>query len=867
MFEVVLGMVRRLVSVSLVVLLPAVIHAQAPREARVHVTVVDPTGGVIPTATVTLVGLDPATRDAAPAPLQTNEKGIATFERVIPGRYSIQARFEGFDLGLLRDLRINAGDSRRVVMLPFNRVEESVTVGGRQEGASSRGNVAAFGLSLTPEQIEALSDDPSELERQTSELGGSDVIIRVDSFEGQQLPPKAQIKSIHVTRDQFAAETEQPGSTFVDVITQPGVGAIRGGANFSFRDGTMDGRNQFLASGTRTPGQFRNYGFNISGALIPDRADFSVGVNGNNQYRNPILNENTITGAPSQVLNLRDESTFHNINAFFNYALTRDQTLKLGYTQQINTYTTGVGGWDATDRLYTGEYNTYGFRVMEAGPIGRRMFLNSRLSLNWVDQTTESAVERPTIVVLDSMTFGGAQQAGGTHSRNFILESDVDYVRGIHSWRAGIKMTGGSFRTDQRFNYLGTFTFSNPEEYLAGRPTLFTIETGDPSFSYFNVQGAVYLQDDIRFGKSLTLSPGVRYSAQKRVHDPTAFEPRFGITWAPFRSGRTTVRASAGTFHGWLTTDILAQAIRLDGLHQRQVIINDPSYPDPRLDEGVAIPPTKYLIGKYQLVQNIRYSAGVEQAFSPRVRVSVLYTYWHMKQNPRGENLNPLIDGVRPDPNFGNVVATVTDGEIRRHDVFVNYNLNLAPPGPATNAAWFNWRRLAVNGGYGWLHPLRNTALGPFDVPASGTLDTEWGPGPASLRYAFFSSVTSTQIRNLSINLGLNILDGFVYHETTGRDDNGDGFLNDRLPGVGLWSLRTDGREMLNMRVQYNFALGGPVVGAQQRYRANVFVNINNPTNHANYVGYSGVITSPNYRKPTAVMNPRTINMGMGVNF
>ena len=61
MFEVVLGRVRRLAGVSLVLLLPAIVYAQAPREARVHVTVVDPTGGVIPTATVTLVGLDAAT--------------------------------------------------------------------------------------------------------------------------------------------------------------------------------------------------------------------------------------------------------------------------------------------------------------------------------------------------------------------------------------------------------------------------------------------------------------------------------------------------------------------------------------------------------------------------------------------------------------------------------------------------------------------------------------------------------------------------------------------------------------------------------------------------------------------------------------
>jgi hypothetical protein len=57
----------------------------------------------------------------------------------------------------------------------------------------------------------------------------AEAVVRVDSFEGQQLPPKAQIKSIHVVRDQFAAEAAQPGTTFVDVVTQPGIGPIRGG--------------------------------------------------------------------------------------------------------------------------------------------------------------------------------------------------------------------------------------------------------------------------------------------------------------------------------------------------------------------------------------------------------------------------------------------------------------------------------------------------------------------------------------------------------------------------------------------------------------------------------------------------------------
>src|SRR5205814_7729707 len=121
------------------------------------------------------------------------------------------------------------------------KVHDAVTVGAdRQAAASTRSNVV-FGLAMTQQEIDALSDDPTEMAKQLTELAGIDSIIRVDSFEGQQLPPKAQIKSIHVTRDQFAAETEVPGSTFVDAITQAGAGPIRGSANSSFSRGPRSG--------------------------------------------------------------------------------------------------------------------------------------------------------------------------------------------------------------------------------------------------------------------------------------------------------------------------------------------------------------------------------------------------------------------------------------------------------------------------------------------------------------------------------------------------------------------------------------------------------------------------------------------------
>src|SRR5262249_22847357 len=81
--------------------------AQTPPGARLLVTVVDPSGGVIPGATVTIVGLDETAMKAAAAPAgKTAANGVATLGGLTPGRYSIQAEFEGFEPGVLKDVRV-----------------------------------------------------------------------------------------------------------------------------------------------------------------------------------------------------------------------------------------------------------------------------------------------------------------------------------------------------------------------------------------------------------------------------------------------------------------------------------------------------------------------------------------------------------------------------------------------------------------------------------------------------------------------------------------------------------------------------------------------------------------------------------------
>src|SRR4029077_10271259 len=126
----------------------------------------------------------------------------------------------------------------------------------------------------------------------------------------------------------------------------------------------------------------------------------------------------------------RDQMGF---NGNFDYAVTRDQTLRMSYTQNdVVNKNQGVGGFNYLERAYTNENHTHTFRIQEAGPVGRRLFTNTRLNVGWTNTDSRSALEAQTIRVLDTFTSGGAQVAGGRHSRDANLASDLDYVRGIH---------------------------------------------------------------------------------------------------------------------------------------------------------------------------------------------------------------------------------------------------------------------------------------------------------------------------------------------------------------------------------------------------------------------------------------------------
>jgi hypothetical protein len=896
--------------VALVIFFAAdVARAQTPRDGRLTVTVADQTGAVIPNATVTVTAQDGPARAAIP-PAQTSEQGVATLQGLAPGRYVIVIEFSGFETRTLRDVRVRAGDNRQNAVLAIQKLEDTVTVGQDADRAASDPRGPAFGTVLTREQIDALSDDPDELKRQLQDMAGPGAVIKIDSFEGGQLPPKSQIRMIRFSRDAFAAENHFAGGFSIEILTQPGIGPIRGNVSMRLRDGSMTGRSPFVQK--KGPERSQDYGVGFGGSLARERTSFNLNLNGMTSFDTPNLNAALLTGTRSEALAVRRPREQLSVNFNLDHALTKDQTLRIGFNRNGNSNgNLGIGNYDLPERAYETESSNYMVRGQHVGPLGRRFFINSRMQVSWNQSETRSSLEAPTIRVLDAFTSGGQQLAGGSRGRFVNVASDLDYVRGIHSMRMGLVVDGQWTHSDSTSNYLGTYTFESLQAFEANQPRSYTRRIGDPNVDVFNMQGGLYVQDDIRVRRNLTLSPGLRYELQTHVSQFANVGPRFGVTWSPGTSGKTSLRGSSGIFYDWLGTGTYEQTLRVDGFRQQELNIAYPGFPDPG-NVGVIPPVNRYLLSEgVRMPRQLRFSGGIDQQVTRQSRIGLTWAHMRGTSLQRGENLNAPVDGVRPFPQFGNVIQVVSDARSRQDTLTLFYNVSFNRPRQAPGAApgaapaatplvnaiavgntqpLFDWRRLSVTGQFtaGW---LRNNTDGDFAVSPTGSLDREWGSANGDIRHRIITQVSSQMIRNLTMSVLMNRVGGTPYTLQTGFDDNGDLIFNDRPSGVGRNTERAKEQLFLNANVNYSFTFGRPnsglppptaisisqiggattvqtiAVPQNGRYRVSIFANAQNLTNRSNYIGYSGVLTSPFFGRPRDVINPRRVDIGVNFGF
>ncbi len=862
--------------------------AQRPASGTLRIVVHDPSGAVIPGALVNVKGADDKTEAIALSDVATDGAGVAVAPDLVAGRYAIAVSFPGFETRVLPDVRVRAGDNRRDVTLAIQKIDQSVSVGRDPATSASDPNNDRFNTVLSKQQIDALPDDPDEMEAMLKEMAGPGSTIRVDGFRGGRLPPKSQIRSIRFSRDLFAAENHGGGMVFVDITTQPGLGPLTGSLDFTFRDEALNARNAFVNE--KGPEQTQQYTFNLSGTLLKGRTSFSLSLGGASLYDSA----NIFAALPGgqRTAPVRRPSDRLNASARIDQVLSKSHTLRATLQQNDNDQQKlGVGSFDLPERAFDRTSNETVFRLAESGPWTRNVFAESRLQLHWLEAESTSAADLPTIRVLDAFTAGGAQQAGGRRSTEVEWATNIDWAKGRHAVRAGTLVEGGAYRSDTQSNYLGTYTFASLADYEQRRPSTYMKRTGDPLVGYSHWQAGVFVQDDWRVRKNLTVSGGLRHELQTHLGDRWNLAPRAGLTWSPFKNGRMTIRGGGGIFNDWLDVDTFEQTLRVDGVRQQDVVVRNPGYPDPYAGDASlqVLPVSKYtLAGDLVMPKRVLMTLGVSQQLSRMLAANVGVTRSNGADRFRGRNINaPREDGTRPDPALGNV--TEVESTARMRGTSINTGLNLNVPS----------RRTSVLANYSWIRQ-ENDADGPFSLPAdSYRLSGEWAPAAGVPHHIFSSIVNTTLFKSIRLGVSATARTGSPYNVTTGRDDNGDTVFNDRPAGIRRNSATTAGMWDVAARIGYAFGFGerppstagpggptmviqriggpggaGDMLGAMggggaenKRLRFEIFASVQNLLNHVNPIGYSGVMTSPFFGQPTAAMPARRIDIGVKMGF
>ena len=861
---------------------------QRPQDSSLRITVKDQTGAVVPGALVQVKGAEDKTAAVSINELPSDGQGVVTVTDLVPGRYSVQVAFSGFETLVLPDVRVRAGENKRDAMLAIQKLDENISVGRDKATVASDPKNDRFSTVLSRDQINALPDDPDEMERVLKEMAGPGATLRVDGFRGGKLPPKSQIRSIRFSRDMYAAENHAAGMVFVDLVTQPGMGPLRGSMDFLYRDDALNARNAYVTE--KGPEQTQQYTFNMSGTLRKERTSFSLSATGASLYDSANIYAYIPDGQAQGAI--RRPSDRINFNGRLDHAINNSHTLRSNLQSNGNEQANlGVGGYDLPARAYARTSDETLVRLSETGPWARNVFGENRLQLRRQSSSARSDIEARTDRVLDTFTAGGAQQAGGRSVSDLEWATNVDYTKGRHAIRFGSLLEGGWYESDNRTNYLGTFTFTSLEDYEAGKPANYTQRIGNPLVEYTHWQAGLYIQDDWRARSNLTLSAGVRHEVQTHLDDYLNLSPWASVTWSPFKHGKTTVRGGGGIFYEWLDPEVYEQTLRVDGVRQRDLVITNPGYPD-ALGGGATqeiLPASRYELAN-DLVMPVRRMAnvGLSHQFSPMLGMNLSYSYTRGENRFRGRNVNAPIDGVRPDPSVGNVTQVEPTANLRGQNFIAGLNFQI----PA--------RRLMLFANYAWLNQ-ESDADGAFSVPANSyDLSNEWGPVMGVPRHNLSAMLTTPVFNSVRLSLNGSYRTGTPYNITTGQDDNGDTVFNDRPGNLGRNAGRTDSSWDVGGRLSYAFGFGQrpasgggtggvhtPVMIVQRvggasggdlggmfgggaedkRIRFELFVSGSNLFNTVNHIGYSGVMTSPFFAQPTASMAARKIDIGVRVGF
>jgi hypothetical protein len=272
--------------------------------------VADPTGAVIPGANVVA-----ATTSGKVAGTATSDGvGAYAIHGLAPGTYSVTATANGFAAFAVPGVVVAAGQLKTVnAKLQIEVQQQQVQVEAKSNTVSTSPESNANAVVIKGNDLNALSDDPDELQNELEALAGPAAgpnggQIYIDGFTGGQLPPKSSIREIRVNQNPFSAEYDRLGYGRIEIFTKPGTGALHGDVQAQGNDSTFNSLNPLLCSNQTTvcqtnvqpPGYYSWFLRGSAGGPITKTSSYFVSAFSRSQENQNVvkaINPASITGA------------------------------------------------------------------------------------------------------------------------------------------------------------------------------------------------------------------------------------------------------------------------------------------------------------------------------------------------------------------------------------------------------------------------------------------------------------------------------------------------------------------------------------------------------------------------------------------
>jgi outer membrane receptor protein involved in Fe transport len=793
----------------------------------------------------------------------TNNSGTFRFENVPQGPHFVDVKEPGFR-PVRQAVRVGASPlpAMRIVLSLAERREE-VTVNGEAATVSAESPDNRNSISVSRQTLQSIPvfdmDYIGTMSRFLSQgdVATGGVTLVVGGVEANGLGVSASaIQEVKINQDPYSAEFSRPGRGRIEVTTVGGTPQYHGTFNFLFRDSIFNARDAFAAA--KPSEQRRFYEGSLTGPLKPwSNTFFLLTFNRDEEDVSSVVFAQGPQGAVRENVPSPMRHWFTSARISHQYAGGSLLGLSYSYEDRTNR-NVGVGGTVLPEAGTNSQFLEHEINLTYKYVASPKLINQLRAFVGHYRAPMTSLNNEPKLVVLDAFTAGGAQADMKRTEWHFGTTDVASWTSGHHLVKFGASVPDWSRRAIDDFtNHLGTYYFSNLQDYALGKPYSLLLQRGQGRVVFIEKNLAGFVQDEVRLRPNLTLTVGLRYYWQNYFYDkPHNFAPRLACAWAPGKSKKTVVRGGAGMFYDRTGPGPIADLLRSDGLHLLRYLIDNPPYPDPLIGGPAAAAPASIvrLDPRARIPYSMQYSSGVEQQIGKATTLAVNYVGTVFVSSFRSRDINaPLAPGyvARRDPVFGQIRQIESAGRGISNALEVTLRGNITRYFIGT-AQYTLSKALNNTGGIAWFPAHSNTFAG------------EWARADFDQRHRFnlLGSINPGKWFNLGIGLTLN--SGRPYSETTGQDTNGDGLANDRPAGVPRNSLEGPGFAQLDLRCARDFYLThtrdkGPT--------ATIGLDAFNALNHTNYVSYIGTLSSPFFGHAVAANPPRRMQISFRFKF